>query len=537
MVTDIEGDGKAFLDKYAVDRVLGEGEFGVVKLVHEKRPDGSDGPPMACKILRKGAQFKNNTLYSAIKPKVLKIECKILRTLAGKHHNLPLRGIYESPSIIYIITDYCSGGDMFQYVSENYEESGLRTEDISRISFQLFDAVSHCAKYGIFHRDIKPENIMFKSAEKGSPLQLIDFGSGTMASDPDVMVESSPIPCEQANGDFLSLFTTFAGSAFYISPEMFQRTYTTKTDVWSAGVAIYVLVAGYPSEDLQAAFNQLQNSKNPNERISQLKALPNMPDMPDTFFEMLGQALTYKHRKRMDAKSLLDCEFIKFHKDHEVEEFNRTSSTIVAGATVRHIQNRLYGQYERSVSSLIASLLSRTNLHKLMDKIDELIESSPDDHLEAQDIGEEQLEHVANKKRLQILLVRELQSIMKELGFHEVVKLTKEQSHGKNYDDYAFHVAKLRQFYTYQDEDGSNAKSKTGPSLDDSMSRKLQESMNARKQNLDSSRHSNEDFKGISPHSVHDGKIWDTIKKQLSANQGPSTLKKVNSTGNLNQIF
>ena len=155
MVTDIEGDGKAFLDKYSVDRVLGEGEFGVVKLVHEKRQDGSDGPALACKILRKGAQFKNNTLYSAIKPKVLKIECKILKTLAGKHHNLKLRGIYESPSIIYIITDYCSGGDMFHYVSENYEESGLRTEDISRISFQLFDAVSHCAKYGIIHRDIK----------------------------------------------------------------------------------------------------------------------------------------------------------------------------------------------------------------------------------------------------------------------------------------------------------------------------------------------------------------------------------------------
>jgi serine/threonine protein kinase len=40
-------------------------------------------------------------------------------------------------------------------VSENYEGSGLRTEDISRISFQLFDAVSHCAKHGIIHRDIK----------------------------------------------------------------------------------------------------------------------------------------------------------------------------------------------------------------------------------------------------------------------------------------------------------------------------------------------------------------------------------------------
>jgi len=270
---------------------------------------------------------------------------------------------------------------------------------------------------------------MFESSVKGSPLRLIDFGSGTMSSDEDVIEDSSPVPCEQANGDILSLFTTFAGSAFYISPEMFQRTYTCKTDVWSAGVTIYVLVAGYPSKELQAAFNQLQNSKTPNERIAQLKALPNMPDMPATFFEMLEQALIYRHKKRMDAKSLLNCEFIKFHKEHDEEEegqpMNRTESTVVTGAASRHIQMRLYAQYERSISSLIASILSRSNLQKLMGKIDELIASSPKDHLEIQDVGDtgktsEQLEQAANKTRLQIVCVRELQSIMQELGFNDV---------------------------------------------------------------------------------------------------------------------
>ena len=106
--------------------------------------------------------FKDNTIYSAIKPKVLKLECEILRTLAGKHYNVKLQALYESNSAIYIVTDLCAGGDMFHYVADIYggegdkgEDNGLRTEDVSRISFQLLDAVCHCAKYGIIHRDIK----------------------------------------------------------------------------------------------------------------------------------------------------------------------------------------------------------------------------------------------------------------------------------------------------------------------------------------------------------------------------------------------
>ena len=129
-------------------------------------------------------QFKDNTLYSAIKPTVLRNECNILRSLKGECHCLKLFGIYESPSTIYILTEYMSGGDMYEYLSQCYgativnldldekdgkkddddypavanrkeDGAGLRTEDVSRMSFQLLDAVSHCAKHGVIHRDIK----------------------------------------------------------------------------------------------------------------------------------------------------------------------------------------------------------------------------------------------------------------------------------------------------------------------------------------------------------------------------------------------
>jgi len=109
------------------------------------------------------------------------------------------------------------------WVSQAFQDTkGLRTEDVSRISYELWSAVDHCAKNKVMHRDIKPENIMFVDSSRGSQLRLIDFGSGRCDG------------LEQTPDNDVDRYTTFAGSAFYISPEMFQHSYTNKTDVSSS---------------------------------------------------------------------------------------------------------------------------------------------------------------------------------------------------------------------------------------------------------------------------------------------------------------
>ena len=155
-----DGDDKAYHERYLEDRILGQGEFGQVKLVHDMalRHD-PDADPLACKVLKKGFTFKDNTLYAPLKPEVLQRECRILQTLTGKRYNLKLEGLYESGSTVFVVTEYCAGGEMMEYVTNAYPD-GIRTEDISRIAYQLLSAVDHCAKHGVIHRDIKPENIM-----------------------------------------------------------------------------------------------------------------------------------------------------------------------------------------------------------------------------------------------------------------------------------------------------------------------------------------------------------------------------------------
>jgi serine/threonine protein kinase len=175
ILDETDGGEVDYHERFLEDHVIGEGEFGQVKLVIDVKEElegsnpngnGSNGNgnaaaitspvPKACKILRKGMTFKDNTIYSPIKPEVLRGEVEMLRTLAGQSYCLSLVAVYESRKTIYIVTEYCGGGAMMEYVAAQKDD--LHTEDVSRIAFQLFSAVHHCYQHGIMHRDIKPEN-------------------------------------------------------------------------------------------------------------------------------------------------------------------------------------------------------------------------------------------------------------------------------------------------------------------------------------------------------------------------------------------
>jgi len=156
------GDGEDYRRRYVEDHVLGEGEFAQVKLVYDATAAADGGgdrvqEPLACKVLKKGVHVKDNVLYRPIKSEVLWGEVNALAKLAGENYCLKLIGAYESPRYIYVVTEYCAGGEMMEYVASRRGDD-LRTEDVSRIAYQLLSAVHHCAKHRILHRDVKPEN-------------------------------------------------------------------------------------------------------------------------------------------------------------------------------------------------------------------------------------------------------------------------------------------------------------------------------------------------------------------------------------------
>mmetsp|Transcript_12056 Transcript_12056/g.30548 ORF Transcript_12056/g.30548 Transcript_12056/m.30548 type:complete len:594 (-) Transcript_12056:77-1858(-) len=542
ILDECDGGEEDYHNRFIEDRVLGEGEFGVVTLVHDlsiKREKkltmsqngttngigGSthteekktlmvdqdkgecdyDDSSMACKTLRKGVVFKHNTVYSPLKPEVLRREVNILRKLEGKSFCLAVHAVYETSRVIYLITELCAGGDMFQYVSRR--ETDLRTDEVSRISYQLLSAVDHCAKNNVINRDIKPENVMFSSPSPDSPLRLIDFGSGT-----DKVVDG--------------LHTTFAGTAFYISPEMFQNTYTQKTDVWSVGVCLYVLVAGYPSAKLQTAFNMIHKIT-PGER--KLQDLPNMPDnLPDSYFKMLSALLEYKHKKRKTAEQILaSSDFVRFHKiASAVEKSN------IIGSVGRHALFLDYQKFERSLTTLLATMLSKSELLIFVKTVQSEIEQQQLDNEElsqgvdgeSEQLGddvakeydelkeegkeEDAAEDEEDKgKNLDVLNVKRVVEILKESGNDQVISMMEKLPGSDLYDSFAYDIRVLKYFV----RDGSSRKGRSKTSKRRASGSRSGPFFGKIRQGIDSSLHS---FSGrlrgaldFSGHSSNSGRM------------------------------
>lgn len=279
--------------------------------------------------------------------------------------------------------------------------------------------------------------------------------------------------------------TTFAGSAFYISPEMFQRTYTKATDIWSVGVTLYVLVAGYPADQLQKAFNILQTSKG-----RDLKKMPNLPeDMPESYYDMLEGLLTYRHKRRKTASDLLTHEFVTFHKDLEDEpdgisfeaiaaaaanaggkegeqslskKMGRSQSISLKGSVVRHTLMLGYQKFERSVTTLLATMLDGNEFDRFVTLLDDRKKGGEEKAANGEKSASpgagpdgESSEKV-NNERLDIIQMHQLKRIIKdEFGKDDLLDMIAKLPNSKDYNTFAYHTALLKEF-TSADSGGTS---------------------------------------------------------------------------------
>lgn len=202
-----------FYDKYDLrPGILGKGARGIVRECIKK----ATGQVFAVKRVNNDSFDKN--------------EAAILSRVDNENI-VKFVESYSDDSYLYIITERCSGGELFDAIVKNTTSSGCYSEKkAATIVKSVLHAVAYLHGMGIIHRDIKPENILFET-ELEENVKLIDFGCASYHDRGD-----SPL-------------RLIVGTPYYMSPEMLKGTYAgngKSCDIWSVGVIAYILLAGYP---------------------------------------------------------------------------------------------------------------------------------------------------------------------------------------------------------------------------------------------------------------------------------------------------
>ena len=156
--------------RYLLTELLGAGSFGVVYKAVEIYTKNSPNPVYrAVKIVRK-QRGDDDRVHS------IRREVKLHSAVSKQRGVVRLIDAMEDSCHIFIILEYCGGGDLFDHISVKRSYEG--NEELARVAFvSLIDAVQGCHDKGIAHRDLKPENIL--SNGDGAELYLADFGLAT----------------------------------------------------------------------------------------------------------------------------------------------------------------------------------------------------------------------------------------------------------------------------------------------------------------------------------------------------------------------
>ena len=267
---------KSLFDKYEVKQKIGKGKFGLVKSGINKETK----KPVAIKIMAKKNMDKSDMELAKVEIDILKI---------AQHPNIiKLYDVFENENYIYIIMEYCSGGDLLSYFE--YHEYELPEAKVCEIVHKLSMAVYYLHSYGIVHRDLKPENILMTDLSSSADMRLLDFGLSKIVGNDEKCTEPY-------------------GTLSFVAPEVLQgKPYDKSVDLWSIGIITFLLLCGYLPFDDKHSEREIARQTIQDPVPYENKIWSKLSPEAKTFVDGLLQK---KPEKRYTIKEVLEHPWIK----------------------------------------------------------------------------------------------------------------------------------------------------------------------------------------------------------------------------------
>jgi calcium-dependent protein kinase len=366
---------------YDIIDTIGQGAFGKVYKVKQK----ATGKIFALKLIKKETDSSND-----LSNKNFLNEVYILRKL--DHPNiLKIYEFFSNAKFWFFVMDYCSGGELYEQICNMKYYSETTAAYIMK---QIFGCVSYLHTKGIVHRDLKPENMMVNSTKDNIEIKMIDFGTATFVQKDKKL-------------------TLKVGSPFYIAPEVLRGSYNIECDLWSCGVIMYVLLAGYPPFD----------GKTPNEIFKNI--LQGDYPMEGEEWEhvsydakdLIIKLLEKKVSKRITAADALKHPFIvknckkKLNTEKGDKKFNKIS-----------LKNSLYNfsSKQKLHQAAVAFIVHQMSNSKMVDQLKEIFKEL-----------DESGEGLLSKEELQKGFSKYFADDISEQEFEEIMKLIDQDDSGE----------------------------------------------------------------------------------------------------------
>eukprot|EP00747_Dinoflagellata_sp_TGD_P168995 gnl/TRDRNA2_/TRDRNA2_196767_c0_seq1.p1 gnl/TRDRNA2_/TRDRNA2_196767_c0~~gnl/TRDRNA2_/TRDRNA2_196767_c0_seq1.p1 ORF type:complete len:449 (+),score=104.70 gnl/TRDRNA2_/TRDRNA2_196767_c0_seq1:83-1429(+) len=285
-----EEEGKApekvFNETYELGKKLGEGSFGQVRMCRDK----TTMKVCAVKILSTAGENPKKPDKAMVQAAQTELD---IWAAVGKHPNcVELFKTYKGTLLWYFTVELCDCS-LVDMLEKNEFDS---EHELPRIFYEMMLGVAHMHTLDIVHCDIKPANYLL-GLDK-TTIKVTDFGL------------SARLPKNQK-------LRGVNGTAPFMSPEMLSNNgtgnYDTKTDVWSIGVAAYVMLFGefpyMPKEMTAKGMKKAIVADHPKPRFA--VAVESAWHPPEVAIDFVKSMLQRDATKRPTVKTALEHAFVK----------------------------------------------------------------------------------------------------------------------------------------------------------------------------------------------------------------------------------